>query len=202
MQKKRKLIKEEKRKALLKIQIDFLNEARQAWRNLQRSVDKKWQRTLPFGQYFVDRWEKAKILGFGKGSSIYDSALVIGRVKVGKNTWIGPFTVLDGSGGLKIGANCSISAGVQIYTHDSVKWALSGGREKYEYACVSISDCCYIGPNVIISKKVSIGKNCVIGANAFINRDVPANSIAFGTPAKLVGKVIIDRKKKIKFKLY
>ena len=33
----------------------------------------------------------------------YDSVLVIGDVQVGKNTWIGPFVVLDGSGGLEIG---------------------------------------------------------------------------------------------------
>jgi len=180
----------------------FLKEAQETWKALQQKVNKKWNRTLPFADYFVDRWEKAKILGFGEGSSVYDSALVIGDVKVGKNTWIGPFTVLDGSGGLKIGTNCSISAGVQIYTHDSVKWAVSGGREKYEYASVRISDCCYIGPNAIISKNVSVGKNCVIGANAFVNKNIPANSVVFGTPCKIAGKVIIDKKKKIKFKLY
>ena len=48
-------------------------------------------------------------------------------VTVGAGTWIGPNTLLDGTGGLSIGASCSISAGVQIYTHDSVMWALSGG---------------------------------------------------------------------------
>ena len=81
---------------------------------LRKEVDKKWKRTLPFGDYFVDRWEKANELGFGKGTSIYDSAIVIGDVKVGENTWIGPNVILDGSGGLQIGSWCSISAGVQI----------------------------------------------------------------------------------------
>ena len=169
---------------------------------LQQKINKKWHRTLPFADYFVDRWDKAKILGFGKGTSIYDSSLVLGDVKVGKNTWIGPFTVLDGSGGLEIGENCSISAGVQIYTHDSVKWALSGGSEKYEYAPVRIGDCCYIGPNAVISKGIFIGKNCVIGANTLVNKVIPDNSVVFGTPGKIAGKVILDRNKKIKFKLY
>ena len=110
--------------------------------------------SLPFGDYIVDRWEKAKNLGFGEGSSIYDSAIVIGDVKVGKNTWIGPFTVLDGTGGLEIGDTCSISAGVQIYTHDTVEWAISGGKHPKEQAPVQIGNRCYIGPNSIISKGV------------------------------------------------
>ena len=51
-------------------------------------------RTLPFGDYISDRWEKARLLGFGEGSSIYDSAHVFGDVSIGSATWIGPFTIL------------------------------------------------------------------------------------------------------------
>jgi acetyltransferase-like isoleucine patch superfamily enzyme len=153
----------------------------------QSMVLNKWNRSLPFGDYIVDRWQKAQSLGFSEGSSIYDSALVIGDVKVGKNTWIGPFTVLDGSGGLVIGEFCSISAGVQIYTHDTVKWALSGGIETPERAQVHIGNRCYIGPNVIISKGVTIGDGSVIGANSLVNRNIPANTRAWGTPAKCHG---------------
>ena len=90
---------------------------------------RKWNRCLPLGDYIVDRWEKASSLGFGEGTSVYDSSLVLGDVKVGKNTWIGPFTVLDGTGGLEIGDYCSVSAGVQIYSHDTVDWAVTRGRE-------------------------------------------------------------------------
>lgn len=45
---------------------------------------------------------------------MYNNVLVLGRVKVGRNTWIGPGCILDGSGGdLQIGDWCSISAGVR-----------------------------------------------------------------------------------------
>ena len=101
----------------------LLSELKELWQARQSEVADKWQRTLPFGDYIVDRWERARVLGFGEGTSIYDSSVVLGEVKVGKNTWIGPFTVLDGSGGLEIGSNCSISSGVQIYSHDSINWA-------------------------------------------------------------------------------
>lgn len=149
-------------------------------------VKKLFNRTLPFGEYFSDRWEKAEELKFGHGTSIYDSSYLYGDVKVGKDTWIGPFTILDGSGGLKIGNNCSISAGVQIYTHDSVSWAVSGGVKPYKYDKVVIGDNCYIGPNVIISKGVTIGESSIIGANSFVNIDIPSNSRAAGNPAKII----------------
>ena len=149
-------------------------------------VKKNYNRVLPLNELMTDRWEKAAYLGFGKGTSIYDSSLVIGNVKVGENTWIGPFTVLDGSGQLEIGNNCSISAGVQIYSHDSVQWAISGGVESYEYAKTTIGNNCYIGPNSIIVKGVIIGDGVIIGANSFVNKSFPENSKIAGNPAKII----------------
>lgn len=166
---------------------DLISSLREAWRSCQSKVNKRFNRTLPFGDYIVDRWEKATLLGFGDGTSIYDSALVLGDVKVGKNTWIGPFVVLDGSGGLAIGDNCSVSAGVQVYSHDSVNWAVSGGKAQYEKAPTKIGNCCYIGPNTVIAKGVSVGDGCIIGANSLVLHDIPANSKAYGVPCKVTG---------------
>lgn len=157
------------------------------WQSRQQEVNAKWRRTLPFGDYVVDRWEKARLLGFGQGASIYDSALVIGELTVGEETWIGPFTVLDGSGGLVIGSYCSISAGVQIYSHDTVDWALSGGKAPYRHAPTSIGSNCYIGPNAVITMGVTIGDGCVIGAGSLVNTDIPAHSKALGSPCKVMG---------------
>ena len=144
----------------------------------------KFNRVLPLGDYFVDRWEKAKSLGFGEGSNIYDNVLVIGDVKVGNDTWIGPNVILDGSGELEIGSHCSISAGVQIYSHDSIDWSISGGSKPYKYAKTIIEDNCYIAPNTIISKGVTIGKGSTIGANSFVNKDIPAHTKLWGNPSK------------------
>ena len=82
----------------------------------------------PFGDYIRDRRERAAAMGFGEGASIYDSTLVMSDVKVGRNTWVGSFVALDGPAGLEIGEHCSVSAGVQIYTHHTVVWALSRGQ--------------------------------------------------------------------------
>lgn len=163
---------------------------RELWHRLREEVDGRWKRTLPFGDYVVDRWEKARLLGFGEGASIYDSALVIGNVRVGERTWIGPFTILEGSGGLEIGAYCSISAGVQIYTHDSVRWTLSGGVAAPERAPTRIGSRCFLGPNTVVAKGVTIGDGCVIGANSLVLDDIAAGSKAFGTPCRVVGRAI------------
>jgi acetyltransferase-like isoleucine patch superfamily enzyme len=162
---------------------------RRFWRTADRDVNTRWRRHLPFGDYVVDRWERARLLGFGEGTSIYDSSVVLGDVKVGRNTWIGPFTILDGGAGLSIGDNCSISAGVHIYTHDSVAWAVSGGSAKYDTAPTKIGNHCYIGPHAVIARGVEIGDGCVIGALSLVTSSVPSGHKAAGVPARILGPV-------------
>ena len=167
-------------------------------KKLQEEISQKWNRSLPFYEEILgdqDRWERAKFLGFGEKSSIYQSSYVFGDVKVGKNTWIGPFTILDGSGGLEIGDYCSISSGVQIYTHETVNWALTGGKAKYIHKPVRIGNCCFLGSMSVIIMGVEIGDHSLIGANSFVNKNIPKNSIAFGSPAKVVGKSKIEKDK-------
>ncbi len=166
--------------------------ARSAFTHLRDEFRTRFQRDLPIEEMLFDRWERAQSLGFGAKSSIHHNSYVYGDVKVGENTWIGPFTMLDGSGGLTIGSGCSISAGVQIYTHDTVKWAVSGGKQAYERAAVVIGDSCHIGANAVIRKGVTIGAHSVIGASAFVNRDIPPFSVAVGVPCRLRGRVVID----------
>lgn len=171
---------------------DLLEQLRGVWRARRAQIHADFQRTLPLADYIVDRWEKARMLGFGEGSSVYDSCLVLGEVIVGEHTWIGPHTVLDGSGGLTIGAHCSISAGVQIYSHDTVVRSLSGGKEPIDYAPTRIGSRCYIGPNAVIAKGVTIGDGSVIGANSLVLTDIPANARAYGTPCRIVRDALPD----------
>jgi acetyltransferase-like isoleucine patch superfamily enzyme len=113
--------------------------------------------------------------------------LILGDVKVGKKTWIGPNVILDGSGGLEIGDYCSISSGVQIYTHHTVKRATSMGEAEVERAPTRIGSGVYIGPQSVIQMGVVIGDGAVIGAMSFVNRDIPAGSKAWGVPANVQG---------------
>lgn len=166
----------------------LLKELKNFWHVRRRDLHRRFNRTLPFGDYVVDRWEKARELGFGEGTSVYDSSVILGDVKVGRDTWIGPFTLLDGSGYLEIGSNCSISAGVQIYSHDTIQRSLTGGNSPIERAGTRIGSDCYIGPNVVVAKGLTIGDRVVIGANSLVLGDIPSGSKAFGTPCRVVGR--------------
>ena len=169
---------------------------------LSNEKKKKWNRDLPFEELLFDRWERAKQLGFADGVSIYHNSYVYGDVKVGKETWIGPYTLIDGTGGLDIGEYCCISAGVQIYTHDTVRRFVSGGKEASDHAPVIIGDCCYLGPQSVIQSGVKIGKHSVIGTNSFVNKDIPPFSIVVGTPSKIVGQVSFDDNELLKFEYF
>ena len=164
--------------------MNLFNKIKELFAFKRKEMKVNYNRVLPLNELLTDRWEKAKFLGFGKGTSIYDSAIVLGDVKVGENTWIGANTVLDGTGKLEIGSNCSISIGVQIYSHDSVEWAISGGEKPYKYQKTIIGNNCYIGPNTIISKGITIGEETIIGANSFVNKSFPKGSKIAGNPAK------------------
>src|SRR5215475_11536630 len=86
-----------------------------ARRFLQILTDRKKQqfnRRVSIGDLLTERAGNAAAYDFGEGTTMYDNVLVLGNVKVGKNTWIGPNCILDGSGyELRIGDWCDISAG-------------------------------------------------------------------------------------------
>jgi len=173
--------------------LDLLNRLKKLIRILIKEKKYSYNRVLSTADYFIDRWERAAFMGFGEGSSVYDSCLVLGDVKVGKNTWIGPYTILDGSGGgLEIGDNCNISAGVHIYTHDTVGHVING--DPIAQSPVRIGNNVYIGPHSVIAKGVSIGDFVVIGACSLVLSSIPYGMKAFGTPAKIVGKSINEER--------
>lgn len=172
--------------------LSFYQQILDVHKELDDAFLSQLNRSLPFNETLFDRWDRAKKLGFGENCSIYDSAIVFGEVKVGNHVWIGPNTIIDGSGGLQIGNYCNIGAGSQIYTHDSSKQILTSFALPIERKPVSIGNNVHIAPGVIITKGVSIGNFCIIGAYALVNRDVPDNSIVVGQPAKVVGTISFE----------
>jgi len=146
----------------------------------------QFNRRVSIGDLLSERSDNAAAYGFGEGTTMYDNVLVLGNVRVGRNTWIGPGCILDGSGGqLQIGDWCSISAGAQIYTHHTVNRSISLGAEPIEYAPTKIGNGVYIGPNTIVQMGVTIGDKAIVGANSFVNQDVPPGAKAFGSPARI-----------------
>lgn len=119
-----------------------------------------------------------------------DHAWIIGEPTIGQGTWIGAFTVIDGSGGLTIGEGCDISCGVQIYTHSSALRCVSGRRyESVDREPVVIGNRVFIGANATINMGVSIGDEAIVGAGAVVTHDVASRAVVAGVPAREVGSV-------------
>ncbi len=170
-------------------QVDeWLAACRRFFQILAARKKRLFNRRVSIADLLSERQDNAAACGFGEGTTMYDNVLVLSEVKVGRNTWIGPGCILDGSGGgLEIGDWCSISAGVQIYTHNTVNRSISLGEKPVDYASTKIGHGVYIGPNAIIQMGVSIGDRAVIGANSLVNRNIPPGAKAFGSPARIRG---------------
>ena len=116
-------------------------------------------------------------------------AVLIGEPTIGEGTWIGPFCLIDGSGGLEIGRHCDIASGAHIYTHSTVKRCVTGRVVPIERKPVRIGDRTFIGANAVIQMGLTIGSHCIVGAGAVVSIDLPDCTAAFGVPAKIVGTV-------------
>lgn len=165
-------------------QKDFFTQLQSMIKTLRQQMFSKYKRHVSVSDLLSDRWDTAKFYGFGEGTSCYNNVLILGEVSVGAHSWIGSNVILDGSGGLEIGDYVSVSSGVQIYTHHTVDWSISLGREPIRRLPTKIGNGAYIGPNSVIQMGIHIGDGAIIGAMSFVNCDVPAGSKYYGIPAK------------------
>ena len=111
------------------------------------------------------------------------------NLKIGENCAIAPFVQMWANDLITIGANTIIAAHVQITTstHDyNVKPYMSKRVDRP----ITIGENVWICGGVIILPGVIIGDNCVIGAGSVVTSDIPANSLAYGSPAKVVKALI------------
>ena len=118
---------------------------------------------------------------------------MIDEPQIGEGTWIGAFTLIDGSGGLVIGRGCDISSGAHIYTHSSVRRCVSGRTyAAVDRAPTTLGDHVFVGANAVINSGVTIGDGAVVGAGAVVTSDVPEFTVVVGVPARPVARVIVN----------
>jgi maltose O-acetyltransferase len=97
-------------------------------------------------------------------------------------------TILD-CNEVHIGHHAMIGPHVQIYTpaHDLRAEARIQGWEVAKP--IVIEDNVWIGGGAILLPGVTIGRNAVVGAGAVVSRDVPANTVVVGNPARVLREI-------------
>jgi maltose O-acetyltransferase len=110
-------------------------------------------------------------------------------ITVGARTFINyNLTALDVAP-IIIGEDCQIGPNVQLLT-PTHPVEPQPRRDRLEAAKpITIGDNVWLGGGAIVLPGVTIGDNSVIGAGAVVTRDVPANSVAVGNPARVVREI-------------
>lgn len=107
------------------------------------------------------------------------------QIQIGNNCMINPGVLLDGRlGKIIIHNNVDIARDTYIYTaqHDP-----HSDYHEVKFGDVIIEDHVWIASRVTILPNIRLGKGCVIACGAVVTKDVAANKIAGGIPAKEIG---------------
>lgn len=89
---------------------------------------------------------------------------------------------------IHIGDRVRLNQGLTILTHDfsTLVFKAKYGELLASSGKVTIGNNVYFGRNCTVLKGVSIGDNCIIGYGSLVMKDIPANSVAVGSPARVI----------------
>jgi len=102
------------------------------------------------------------------------------QLELGENTDIGAFTYINAKHGVVIEKNVQIGSHCSIYTVSTID-----NKE----GKVIIKENAKLCTHSSVMPGITIGKNSVVGAHSFVNKDIPDNTLAYGIPVKIVGKI-------------
>jgi acetyltransferase-like isoleucine patch superfamily enzyme len=170
------------------------NRARIHWEALRRESFIRW----PVHGNVLEALREGR-LELGRGAllepGVWITAPGQARVRIGEGTFLNLGVMVAAEELVEIGDHCMLANGCFVtdssHRYDDpeqpVPW--QGFTTK---GPTKIGDNCWLGANVVVTSGVSIGERCVIGANSVVTRDIPAFSVAAGSPAKVLRKIVYD----------
>lgn len=110
------------------------------------------------------------------------------NISIGKNVFINSGCRFQDQGGITIGDDALIGHNVVLATlNHEIK---PEKRKNMVPAPILIGKNVWIGANATILPGITIGDNSVVAAGAVVTKDVPANTIVGGVPAKMIRTII------------
>ena len=119
----------------------------------------------------------------------YDGIYKAGpSIKLGNNCFVGTGTEFNITDSFVAGDFCLIAAGTRFIDHDHVSKGPAGesSTSKGISKSIQLGNYVWIGANCVILKGIQIGDGAIIGAGSCVTKDIPANQVWAGNPAKLI----------------
>lgn len=108
----------------------------------------------------------------------------VSTIEIGKNCWIGENIHLDGNGSIKIGDNIDIAPHVIISTGGHLIGNNMRRAGENKVNSVIIKNGCWIGTRTTIINSIVINEGVLVAAGSVVNKDVAANILVAGVPAR------------------
>jgi len=119
------------------------------------------------------------------------------NIRIADNVFVWHYSILDGTGGLDIGAGTQVGAWVGLFTHSShIAIRLYGDHYQdvpeadkvgFQTAATSIGRYVFIGAAAKVLPGVSVGDGALISAGSMVTKDVEPFAVVTGSPAEVVG---------------
>ncbi len=166
---------------------------RYLWRRLLTRAGRRWRTS---GMLFLGRRLELQIgrggeIRFGRFVWIGDGSKIRcheGVVELGDKTVIGQECTISAYQRVRIGQQCVIADRAMFidFDHGVVEVERPIRRQGIYKRDVEVGSNVWVGYGACILRGVRVGDNSIIGTNAVVTKDVPANAVVAGVPARVV----------------
>jgi acetyltransferase-like isoleucine patch superfamily enzyme len=166
---------------------------RYLWRRLLTPAGRRWRSDGPF---FLGRGLELKIeprgeIRFGRFVWIGDGTKIRcheGAVEIGAKTVMGQECTISAYQRVRIGEECVIADRAMFidFDHGVVEVERPIRLQGIYKRNVEVGNNVWIGYGACILRGVSVGDNSIVGTNAVVTKDVPANAVVGGIPARII----------------
>jgi acetyltransferase-like isoleucine patch superfamily enzyme len=166
---------------------------RYLWRRLLTSAGRRWRTSgmVFFGRRLALQIGRRGQIRFGRFVWIGDGTKIRcheGVVEIGDKTVLGQECTISAYQRVRIGEQCVIADRAMFidFDHGTVDVETPIRRQGIYKRDVEIGSNVWIGYNACVLRGVRVGDNAIIGTNSVVTRDVPANAVVGGVPAKVI----------------
>jgi acetyltransferase-like isoleucine patch superfamily enzyme len=166
---------------------------RYLWRRLLTRAGRRWRTDGPL---FLGRGLELEIgrqgrVEFGRFVWLGDRTKIRcheGRVEIGEKTVMGQECTISAYQRVRIGEQCVIADRAMFidFDHGVVEVERPIRRQGIYKRDVVVGSNVWVGYGACILRGVSVGDNSIVGTNSVVTKDVPANAVVAGIPARVI----------------